>query len=192
LVQHHRVALLLGSNARERIPGTPPPTDLKKAIEETFGPIAGRAQLLYVGGADPLYGTPADQWATDTSFRCSEVAQLVWHAAAGNPAFEYEFARVPAGREAAGATHASELSFVFGTLEEGIFAGRAGRPPILRTAVDTQVSDVMQQYWTNFAKTGNQWRPIAGLAKVRCRFTGIHPIYGCGSDSQTRIAASIL
>lgn len=124
--QQHRVALLLGSNARERIPGTTPPTDLKKAIEETSGPIAGRAQALYVGGADPLYGTPADQWATDTSFRCSAVAQLVWHAAAGNPAFEYEFARVPTGREAAGATHASELSFVFGRSKKESSVGVPG------------------------------------------------------------------
>ena len=181
--QQHRVALLLGSNARERIPGTTPPTDLKKAIEETFGPIAGRAQLLYVGGADPLYGTPADQWATDTSFRCSAVAQLVWHAAAGNPAFEYEFARVPSGREAAGATHASELSFVFGTLEKGIFAGRPGGPPILPTAVDTQVSDVMQQYWTNFAKTGNPnggqlpaWPKFDVSSRAYLQFTDAGPV----------------
>ena len=150
--QEHRVALLLGSNARERVPGTTPPTDLKKAIEETYGPIAGRAQVLYAGGADPLYGTPNAQWATDTSFRCSAVAQLAWHAAAGNPAFEYEFARVPPGREAAGAMHASELSYVFGTLDRGIYG--AG-PPARPNALDPPVAEAMQQYWTNFAKTGN-------------------------------------
>lgn len=74
--QQHRVALLLGNNAREQVPGSRPPTDLPKAIGEAYGPIAARAQALYVGPADPQYGTPAEQWGTDTSFRCSAVAQL--------------------------------------------------------------------------------------------------------------------
>lgn len=151
--QEHCIALLLGSNARDRVPGTTSPTDLTKAIDDAYGPIAGRAQTLYVGATDPLYGTPADQWNTDTSFRCSTVAQLLWHSAAGNPAFEYEFARVPPGREALGSTHGLQHSYVFGTLDRGVrvFFGPPARP----TAVDAQISEVMQQYWTNFAKTGN-------------------------------------
>jgi para-nitrobenzyl esterase len=164
--RQHRVALLLGNNARERIPRSTPPLNLAKAIEEEYGPIAERAQTMYVNGTDPLYGTPADQWATDTSFRCSAVAQLVWHAAAGNPAYEFEFARVPAGREALGATHGSETPYVFGTLDKAIFAQR-GLPSSPATAVDRQVSEVMQQYWTNFAKTGN---PNGGQLPVWPKF----------------------
>jgi para-nitrobenzyl esterase len=80
------------------------------------------------------------------------VAQLIWHAAAGNPAFEYEFARVPLGREALGATHGSEVAYVFGTLDRGIFG--VG-PPARHTTVDAQISEAVQQYWTNFAKTGD-------------------------------------
>lgn len=80
--QQHRVALILGSNAHERIPESTPSPDLKKAISEAYGPIAERAQALYAGNPDPDYRTPENQWATDTSFRCSAVAQLVWHAAA--------------------------------------------------------------------------------------------------------------
>ena len=63
-----------------------------------------------------IYGTPADQLDTDTSYRCGTVAQLMWHTGAGNLAFQYEFARTPVGREAVGSTHATELSYVFGTL----------------------------------------------------------------------------
>ena len=148
--QQHRVQLLLGNNSRERVPGTRPPADLKKTITDTYGPLAARAELLYVG-TDPVYGTATAQWATDTSFRCSAVAQLIWHARAGNPAFEYEFTRVAAGREALGSTHAAEVSHVFGTLEHGVFG--VG-PPAKATDVDMRVSEVMQRYWTNFAKTG--------------------------------------
>ena len=179
--QEHRIPLLLGSNARDRVPGTSSPTDLKKTIDEAYGPIAGRAQILYVGATDPLYGTPADQWNTDTSFRCSTVAQLLWHSAAGNPAFQFEFARVPPGREALGSTHGVELSYVFGTLDRGVrvFFG----PPATPTAVDAQISEVMQQYWTNFAKTGNPnggqlpaWPKFEVSSRAYIQFTDAGPI----------------
>jgi para-nitrobenzyl esterase len=176
--QQHRVALLLGSNARERIPGTTPPTDLAKAIDDEYGPLAKQAQALYVGGTHPLYGTPAEQWATDTSFRCSAVAQLAWHVAADNPAFHFEFARVPPGREAVGATHASELNYVFGTLDRWIFNPR----PRLNE-VDQRVSDAMQQYWTNFAKTGDPngaglpvWPKFDATSRAYIQFTDAGPI----------------
>jgi para-nitrobenzyl esterase len=149
----HPIPLLLGSNARERIPGTMPPANLAAAIDEMYGPPLGeRARRLYVGGPDPLYGTSADQWATDTSFRCAAVAQLMWHGAAGHRAFEFEFARVPPGREAVGVTHAAEVSYVFGTFSRPGMVGMARATP---NGVDAQVSDAMQQYWTNFAKRGD-------------------------------------
>jgi para-nitrobenzyl esterase len=149
--EEHRVPLLLGSNSREFIPGTRPPADLVKAIEASYGPVADRARIMYAGD-DPLYGTPANQWATDTSFRCAAVTQLSWHADAGNPAFEYEFARVLPGRELWG--HSSELAYVFGTL--GLVGVTRGvGPPAPATDIDTQISEAMQEYWTNFAKTGD-------------------------------------
>jgi para-nitrobenzyl esterase len=148
----HEVSLLLGNSARELIPNTPPPTDLKKAIQEAYGPLAERAQSLYVSGIDTVYGPAANQWITDTVFRCSGVAQSVWHAQGGNAVYEYEFARIPIGREALGATHSSEVSYVFGTLDQGIWG--VG-PPGRATAVDISISNLMQQYWTNFAKTGD-------------------------------------
>lgn len=122
----HKVALLHGSNSHDHFG---PPTDLTKAIDEEYGPLAQRAQTLYVGGADPLYGRPAEQWATDVMFRCGAVAQLTWHAAAGNPVFEYEFARVPPGREGM-TTHGVEITHVFGTLDRPLII--PGRPPRVR------------------------------------------------------------
>ena len=150
--QQHRVPMLLGSNGREQVPGSTLAKDLPEAIAKRYGPLAPRAVTLYVGAPDPVYGTAAEQWATDSSFRCSTVAQAMWHAAAGNPAFEYEFVHVPMERAALGATHASELSHVFGTYEQGVIG--VG-PPAKATEADARVSDVMQRYWTNFAKTGD-------------------------------------
>jgi para-nitrobenzyl esterase len=181
--EEHRVALLLGSNARERVPLTSPPSNLKKAIEDEYGPLAERAWMLYAGAADdPVYGRPADQWATDTSFRCSAVAQLAWHAAAGNPAYQFEFARVPAGREALGATHASELAYVFGTFDRVPFPA-TGPASSGATSVDKQVSEEMQQYWTNFAKGGDpngsqlpEWPNFDTSSRAYIQFTDGGPM----------------
>jgi para-nitrobenzyl esterase len=174
----HRVALLLGSNTRDRV--FPLPEDLNKAIINAYGPLAARARDLYDTAPDPLYGTPSEQWNTDTTFRCSTVAQLAWHAAAGNSVFQYEFARVPPGREPVGATHSSDVAYVFGTLDKGI-GGPGG--PAAPNAVDTRLSEQMQQYWTNFAKTGNPngaglptWPQFDGHQRTYMQLTDAGPI----------------
>lgn len=152
--EQHRVPLLLGSVARERLVTRTTPI----SIEDAYGPLAKRAHTLYDGRSDALYGSPEDQWATDITFRCTAVAQHVWHAAAGNTGFQYEFARVPRGRESVGATHASDAPYVFGSLDKFIFdpaAPAALGPRAQADAVDAQISDVIQQYWVNFAKTGD-------------------------------------
>jgi para-nitrobenzyl esterase len=71
------------------------------------------------------------------------VVQLNWHAAAGNTGYEYQFDRAAPGREAAGATHGAEVGYVFGNLGTNY------------AAADREISVAIQQYWTNFAKTGD-------------------------------------
>jgi para-nitrobenzyl esterase len=180
--EERRVALLLGSNTRDHVP--PAPADLRAAIEFGYGPLSPRAHSLYVGDSDPLYGPPAEQWVTDASFRCPAVAQLIWHTASGNPSFQFEFARVPPGREEVGAPHASELTYVFGTLDRGIVGVVGGPlPRVPANAVDRQVSDVMQRYWTNFAKTGDPngaglpvWPKFDPTRRAYVQFTDAGPI----------------
>jgi para-nitrobenzyl esterase len=104
-----------------------------------------RAVALYqASGTVGGYGSPAEQWAEDLGFRCPAVAQLIWHSAAGNRAFEYEFSRVPAGLKTMRNMHAQDVPYVFGPLAGSLF-----------DAADYSISDSVQQYWTNFAKTGD-------------------------------------
>jgi para-nitrobenzyl esterase len=142
---------MIGSAARERVPGTMLPNDLGGAIRSAYGELATKVLPLYRTDAgtkpDLRYGSPAEQWATDTSFRCSSVLEARWHASANNPTYQYEFDRVPRGREGVGATHASELPYVF-----GVFTG--ARAAAQYDATDESVSEAMQRYWTNFAKNG--------------------------------------
>ena len=80
-------------------------------------------------------------------------------ATGGSPVYRYEFDRAvpvapgtvvngsPATGADVGAVHASEISYVFGAL-----AAKAG---VVSPPEDCRLSDAMETYWTNFAKTGN-------------------------------------
>lgn len=69
----------------------------------------------------------------------------------GQPVYRYYFTRPsptsqfhPAG---SGAFHSDEIEYVFGTLDS--------RPGAHWQPADYQISNLMQTYWTNFARTGN-------------------------------------
>jgi para-nitrobenzyl esterase len=148
------IPLIVGNNARE-ITQAFTNADLRKAIEKKYGPgLAARAFPVYgvAGDAppqpDPLYGSAGAQWMTDIVQRCGTVAISRYHSAARHPVFQYQFDRVTPGRESVGSTHGAEVAFVFGTLD------RPGNTVVWSDA-DRKASDTIQQYWTNFARTGD-------------------------------------
>jgi para-nitrobenzyl esterase len=160
--QEHRVDLLLGTNARELTRPFFPVEGLNQGIAAEFGPLTPRALEVYgvkdgkEAAPDPVFGSTMAQWATDSQFRCGTVAELIWHSRAGNRSYQFQFSRVAPGREAVGAAHGSELPYVFGTLSiagREASAGKGSAPKY--DATDAAVSAQMQQYWTNFAKTGD-------------------------------------
>jgi para-nitrobenzyl esterase len=166
--KQQRVPLLIGNNARERTPRTAP-EEVSKAMEAMYGPLAPKAMALYTP-PDPLYGPSDAQWVVDTMYRCPVVAQLMWHAATGNAAFEYQFDRAAPGRESLGAVHGAEVPYVFGSLSAAY------------SEADRETSAAMQQYWTNFAKTGNpngpglpEWPRFDGSARGYMEFTNRGP-----------------
>lgn len=171
--KEHSLPLLIGNNSRERTPQTTSEA-LTAAVAAMYGPLAQRAMDLYqFDGSqppDPLYGGAPAQWVVDTMYRCPVVAQLVWHAEAGNTAYEYQFDRAAPGREALGAVHAAEVPYVFGSLRANY------------ADADRDISAAMQQYWTNFAKTGNpngkgltEWPKFDAAARGYLEFTDNGP-----------------
>jgi para-nitrobenzyl esterase len=157
------VPLLLGSNSQEmQKPFGSLDGGMRAVISRRYGPLADRALTLYGlnGTTDPQpdleYGPVMTQWTTDTGFRCGTVQELSWHTAAGNPGYEYQFSLTMHGKESEGAPHASELPFVFGTLP--VWQGMRNY-----ALSDRQYAPVIQEYWTNFAKTGDPNGP--GLVK---------------------------
>ena len=151
--RQHAVPVIMGSAARDFTPGAPPPTGLTALINQRYAALADRARQLYASD-DPLYGTPEVQWATDVGFRCGTILQLVEHVKAGHPAFEFEFARlVDPPIQPGGNIHGLNGTYVLGTLAT---RGEGTKlAPMTVTPADTRLSDVMQQYWVNFIRTGD-------------------------------------
>jgi para-nitrobenzyl esterase len=173
--EQQRVPLLIGNNSRERTPQVTR-EELSKAVNAMYGPFASRAFALYTSSApDPLYGNSGAQWVVDTMYRCPVVVQLNWHAAAGGTGYEYQFDRAAPGREAVGATHGAEVSYVFGNLFNNGGTNYA--------ETDRQISAAMQRYWTNFAKSGDpnggdlpKWPKYDATARGYIEFTDGGPV----------------
>ncbi len=81
------------------------------------------------------------QFLTDLFFVCPQRKILTIVSKQGLPAFQYEFSYFFPGT--AGPIHGAELFYVFGTFYR----------PTLPDAQD--LSDAIQKYWINFAKSGN-------------------------------------
>ena len=110
--------------------------DLAEQVSKAYG-VASGASLAPDSAS---YGPPDLQLAVDHGFRCEAVALSRWHSAIA-PTWEYEFT---AGTAAHPPAHSAELDFVFGYLRD-----QAADATLAR------LSAQMQQYWTNFARTGD-------------------------------------
>jgi len=168
------IPLLLGTTTRE-FEVTQTPDQARGLITMSGGQHAQEVLRVYgladggAGTTDPVYGSVGDQLAADFGFRCPSTTEARWHEAAHHPTFQYEFNHPVPGQPAA--IHSSDLSFVFGFYpSEGNLAG-----PYAST--DSKVADMVESYFTNFAKTGNPnstglpaW-PEFGTAGNYVRFT---------------------
>jgi para-nitrobenzyl esterase len=149
-----RIPLIIGSTSREfGFSGSP--EALRDFIQRFAGDLAPRALELYglanggTGKTDPLYGTVGNQWLADQIFRCPVTTQAIFHHAAQHPTFEYQLEHAIPGQEADGAVHSADLPYVFGFYpKSGNISGNFGE-------VDFKISEQIERFWTNFAKTGD-------------------------------------
>jgi para-nitrobenzyl esterase len=109
-----------------------------RAEAEAMYDVAGDEDLFRIGtlvSADLLFIEPA-----------RHIARM--HAANGHPTYAYRFSYVAESQrdEKVGATHSSEIAFVFGNLDKWL-----GEPP---ADSDTRVANAIRSYWVTFARTG--------------------------------------
>ena len=123
------------------------PDTFEAEVRKDYGKHADAILAAY-GHADEAKATrAATQLRSDTTFDWGQYTWARMETSYGkNKAFVYRFDR-PSAANPNGSGHGQEVGYVFGNLGIG---GRA-QP----TDADRALSDQMQTYWTNFAKTGD-------------------------------------
>ncbi len=114
---------------------------------------AAKVEALYGGAAAPEV---ARELLTDSLITEPDRFLARQMARQGLPVFVYHFSYVPAAARPTsfGASHGSEITYVFGTLpDHPITYGPRTIPAA--TPDDRKVSDAMHAYWVAFAKTGD-------------------------------------
>ncbi len=116
-------------------------------LREIYGPDDGaRLVEIYGLGEPDTWDSGATGMLGDDLFGVHTRFLGAASAQAGNPSWLYFFSRTPASRrQTLGAFHASEIAFVFDS-----------HHPFLKPAkADHDLTDIMGNYWTNFARTGD-------------------------------------
>jgi para-nitrobenzyl esterase len=145
-----RVPLIIGSNSAE-VQGGFVSAGSKEELLTLFGEFRSEAESLL----DPDGKTDFAEMMTmvNTDMVWAEPARFTarsWEAD-GKPAWVYLFSYVPASmqeRSSYGAPHGSEIAYVFNNLN-----ARWGTDIITET--DKKVAAILNDYWVNFAKTGD-------------------------------------
>ncbi len=150
------VPLLAGWNKDEGtgevLDERPTPESLRKIAEKRFGPHAEEFLKVYAASNDAEAFRAAADFAGDTFIAYSTWAWLEAQVATGNaPVFRYRFDLESPGDPNHpadyGAFHSDEIEYVFGNLDS--------RQGAKWRREDYQLSELIQNYWTNFARTGN-------------------------------------
>lgn len=158
------IPLIFGTTTRE-LNFSLPIKQLRTMLDQRAGSLAPQFVALY-GLApgdrrveDAKYGGAGSQFIADVGFRCPAVLEGIWHTAAGQVAYEYEFDHTIPGQPLV--LHSYELPYVFG------FFPTSGNLTGHFTAEDYKLADLIETYWTNFAKTGSpnsgglpEWLPF--------------------------------
>jgi para-nitrobenzyl esterase len=121
------------------------------AARPFFGAWTKPAIALYLGKILIHRTAGVDQAANDLVGACPVGAMAEFAADAGRHVFVYRFDRsVPGkGEGELGAFHSLEIPYVFGALRDQTWQW------VPFTSDDAALSNLVQTYWTNFAKTGN-------------------------------------
>ena len=185
------IPMMIGNNAQEM--AGPKPEAMRKAVAEAFGINADKALAFYGldvpgdGNTDPKYGSVSLQFQTEGNLpeRCGAVQEAIWHSTAKNPVYEYQFDHAIPGQPAP--HHSAELPYVFGNLlpvAQNYLGGPYGE-------ADRRISNEMQTYWTNFAKTGNpngagmpNWPKFDPAERAYIEFTDNGPVAKAGLRRQ--------
>ena len=141
-------------------PNKPTAESLKADAQKDFGDKAPEFLRLYPADTDEHAWRSAEDYAGDKFIAVSTWEWMEAQSKSGkHPIYRYRFERAPQSSDPnapnMGAYHSAEIEYVFGQLDTK--AGMSWRPE------DRQLSELMQKYWANFARSGDPNGP--GLPK---------------------------
>jgi len=151
------IPLLAGWVANEDYPKSVPTADrFNVQAHIDFGPDALKFLAVYPATTDAEAAQSAADYASDHNRGYITWAWLEAQAKTGNaPVYRYFFDLPSPGDRyhpvSMGAFHSDDIEYVFSTLDS--------RPGMSIRPEDRALSELMQQYWTNFAKSGDPNRP---------------------------------
>jgi para-nitrobenzyl esterase len=163
------IPLLAGWNAdevRAAVTFAKPPVTaerFKAQAEAEFGADAAKFLAAYRADSDEQAVQSAGDFVSDRFIAFSTWRWLEAQVNTGGaPVYRYRFDLAAPGDKfhpaGSGAFHSDEIDYVFGTLD--------GRPGATWRPEDRKLSDQMQTYWTNFARSGDPNQPkVADLPK---------------------------
>ena len=168
-----QVPLLAGWNADEgkmQVLMNPQKTtagNFKEGAQKRFGNNATEFLKLYPAANDDEALVSAETLSSDDFIAFATWKWMDLQVTTGKvPVYQYHFEQTPKYKpgykmgslpaEEAGARHAGELEYVFGTL-------KLAQPESPWSDEDLKLSDAIGTYWTNFIRTGNPNKPTAGL-----------------------------
>jgi para-nitrobenzyl esterase len=144
-------ALAKSSGSQKGTAGSGSMKQFSDAARPFFGSWTKPAMALYLGNILLHRTAGVDQAANDLIGACPVGAMAELTTDAGQRVFVYRFDRsVPGkGEGDLGAFHSLEIPYVFGALSDPTWQW------LPFTLDDTALSNLVQAYWTDFAKTGN-------------------------------------
>ena len=156
--QQNDVALIAGWNHDEGSfeigsgPRKPTAESFKATAQKDFGDKAEEFLKLYPADTDEHAMRSALDYAGDKFIAVSTWAWVEAAAKTGKePVYRYRFDMAPFSKNPnaprLGAYHSAEIEYVFGQLDS--------KTDVTWRDSDRRVSEVMQKYWSNFAKNGN-------------------------------------
>ena len=145
--QQHKVDVLVGSNENESAffgPGIGKLNEFVESAQNTYGELANDFLDIYPADSDQQ-ANAAYHKSYNNSLAWQMRQQARYQESQGKNAYVYFFTHIPPGQEATGATHVSELAYVFNQHQQNENWNET----------DKALGDMMATYWANFAKRGN-------------------------------------
>ena len=152
--EQNQVPLLIGTNANESfmyLPETVGEAELSKQLDD-FGEDYGKRLGLAVAVADADDATvrlAMDRLGSARDYLCPSKFIADAMTKSGNDVYFYHFTRVRPKGERILAYHGAEIPYVLDTTDDWLPAND----------IDEKLTEIMVQYWTNFAKNGSPDAP---------------------------------